>query len=633
MKRKNHFVARSYLKNWASEDGKVWCYRILVPHKNVPIWKAFHPSSIAYQQDLYTRHAFGKESDFIENWFAEKFENPAQSAINAVINDDKLSVTDWENLIRFFALQDVRTPARLLEHLKRTRKMLPKIMDEVLGEAKNALESGQLKEFLKKDTASESLTPFPLRVVRRPDDDPEKIQLGIHSTPGRATWPHSIAHVLENAAKLLHSHKWTIIKPAFGMQWPTSDNPAVKLNYFSKNDYNFGGGYVREGSELFLPLSPRHLMYTKVGSKPPMKGSRFDAEVTQLIRKFIIESAHRLVISTYPDESIVHIRKRTVDAHAVIEERRQWRNWDYEQSHVEEKYFPAADNKKYDPDYPLEILFTVSPSQCPCGSGRKPQKCCGEVKPRNYSISMSLENYFESDGLALNLNEVQVERLVGDKVSSVLGDTKFRQSYSRPKGEKSLVEATQQSNAKFEPNALFVQYEHLFTIDTNTKEVDGETISISCVIHAFADKLSDTECKLNYMPLAFFDCRNADVPPENLGWMILSRAISENAEYSGKKIGLVVDSDKDKLGRYNQRLEPIVKDYVIPTNQSLIYASADSGNSILNKLIKKCDKKASAVMEEIIATNHDDGLQLSEEYPCKKFRQLTPNFDDPSWII
>ena len=398
MKRKNHFVARSYLNNWTNGNGKISCYRILVAHENVPIWKEFYPSSIAYQQDLYTKYAFGDESDFVENWFAQEFENPAQSPIDKAVNDERLSEDDWDKLIRFFALQDVRTPARLLEHLKRTREMLPKVMDEVLEEAINALESGKLKDNHTKIVTDNSDLPFPLKVVRRPDDDPEKIQLGVHSTPGRATWLHSINHVLEHTAKVLHDHKWTIIKPSPGMQWPTSDNPAVKLNYCDKSKYDFGGGYLRKGSELFLPLSPNHLMYTMVGSKPPVKGARLNTDATNMIRKFIIESAHRMVFSSYPDESIVPLRTRQIDSQAVRDERNQWEKWNQEQSSVEGTYFPPSDHNSdtgsYDPDYPLEISFTINPSECPCGSGKKPQKCCG-AKPRNYSISMSLKNYFE----------------------------------------------------------------------------------------------------------------------------------------------------------------------------------------------------------------------------------------------
>ena len=62
----------------------------------------------------------GAERDEIENWFKHEFETPADEPIRKVIEDRALSASDWRALIRFVAAQDVRTPARLIQSMKRS---------------------------------------------------------------------------------------------------------------------------------------------------------------------------------------------------------------------------------------------------------------------------------------------------------------------------------------------------------------------------------------------------------------------------------------------------------------------------------------------------------------------------------
>ena len=70
---KNHFVARSYLKNWQDNNGKIWVYRTLVNHPNVPLWKPATVAGVAFQHHLYTRVGSGTGSDEIETWFGSPF--------------------------------------------------------------------------------------------------------------------------------------------------------------------------------------------------------------------------------------------------------------------------------------------------------------------------------------------------------------------------------------------------------------------------------------------------------------------------------------------------------------------------------------------------------------------------------
>jgi len=139
-RRDNHYVSCGYLKRWTSSTGRLWAYRILVSHENVPLWKESSIRGIAYHSHLYTRIAAGLESDDIEQWFEHEYETPAEEALQKATSNGRLTPSDWRVLSRFLAAQDVRTPARLVENLQRWYKTLPDLLQNTLQEAVQKLE-------------------------------------------------------------------------------------------------------------------------------------------------------------------------------------------------------------------------------------------------------------------------------------------------------------------------------------------------------------------------------------------------------------------------------------------------------------------------------------------------------------
>ena len=285
-------------------------------------------------------------------------------------------------------------------------------------------------------------------------------------------------------------------------------------------------------------------------------------------------------------------------------------------------------------DNTLELSFTVkAPDKCPCGSGRPPKRCCGLVKDRNYSIKMDRINYQFAHGLALDQSDMTVKRVINGKMLPIIGETTLTQSYDRPKGPKELITAKLHDLHSMDPNGIFLEYDHFFIIDTNTKNVGGGLISISAVMHAYADVSESGYHTLQYAPLTYLEFRNPLVPAEHLGWMALCGALEGNEEFSHKRVGVVVDSSKGSLNDFNSGRLPICNDYYLPRNFTLIYASADNGNSILNKLMKRCDKQAGNLLRWLLDNDHCEALQKPDYYPCSLFRQLEPSMDDPNWKI
>lgn len=341
LRTKNHYIPSLYLKQWLDESKKIHVYKILVSHSKHRVWKKYYPQAIAYHKHLYTQMVAGVENDHFERWLDSRYESPAQNAIQKAISDQQLSRNDWHKLIRFLACQDVRTPARLLEHLNRCdhQKELQKSISEIVSR----LESDPSTLERESSKVSHNDQNFPLKVTTELDSQKEMGLLKVESYVGRATWIHSMKHLLEFAEKVLLQHKWTIVKPAKGYCFFTSDNPVIKLNYRDENNYDFGGGWGRAKGNIIFPLGPQHAMFVEIGGKPPLRGSRLSEEATRELRKFTVEHAHRMIFTNAEDHDVPHLRPRVINNLAVKKEQQQLKHW-HEQNSILEMQFSKDDN-------------------------------------------------------------------------------------------------------------------------------------------------------------------------------------------------------------------------------------------------------------------------------------------------
>lgn len=338
---KNHFVPQSYLKRWENPSHKVYVYKTLVSHTNVAIWKPYSASAIAFHKHLYTQVLNGEESDELENWFSEEFESPANEVIDKATNDRRLSKADWSILIRFLAAQDVRTPVRMLEHLRRAGQSMSDTLQSVLDELKEKLESKDLSFIKQYDTSEKIPALLPLKVTTEFEEGKDTGILKAETYIGRSTWIHSIRHVLEHTEKVLHTHQWTIVKPAKGYYWFTSDNPVLKLNYTNKNNYDLLGGWGKLKGNIIFPIGPEHAMFVQIGDKPIPKGARLNVNQTIEFRKLIAENSHRMIFSHYEDNEIITLKKRVVDAELLRSEKDEMQNWHSKNAEMEREYFKS----------------------------------------------------------------------------------------------------------------------------------------------------------------------------------------------------------------------------------------------------------------------------------------------------
>jgi hypothetical protein len=335
--RDNHYVACMYLKRFAIASGHVLTYPILVPHERVPPWKPRSIKGIAYRAHLYTRIVATGQTDEFETWLNEEFETPAEDAIRKATEDMRLTPSDWHKIIRFVAAQDVRTPASLFESTQRWNKAAPTMLEETLQESVRKLELAKSEGVEITPVRASNSEYLPVRITSTIKPGEEFGEIKAEMIVGRGLWLFNIRSLLTGTLKAFLEQKWSILKAPEGLEWFTSDDPVVRLNYYGENKYDFKGGWGNPGTEIFLPLSPRHLLYTKVGHPRPSRGTIVNRSEAEMFRRFIAEHAHRYIFSKSVDANIPKLRPRTIDVARLQDENEQWSRWHEEQTRAEQE--------------------------------------------------------------------------------------------------------------------------------------------------------------------------------------------------------------------------------------------------------------------------------------------------------
>jgi hypothetical protein len=306
-----------------------------VSHPNVPVWKNASIQGLAYHEHLYTRVVAAGETDEFEKWLAKEFEAPAEEPIRRAVSGERLSPDDWECLIRFMAAQDVRTPARLMETLSRWKDTLPEMVQTTLVEAVKEFREAKWEGRTLERTASAVADYFPSRIRTEIEPSAENGILKLETVAGRSLWLFGLRHLLTNTLQVLLRHRWTLLRPPIGMKWVTSDDPVVKLNYYGPEKYDFKGGWGSEGTEILFPLSPEHLLYTRIGHRPVAKYLRVSESMAEAFQRFTVEHAHRFVFAVDQDPFVPVTRPRVVDAVQFKTDADQWKRWHEEQANAE----------------------------------------------------------------------------------------------------------------------------------------------------------------------------------------------------------------------------------------------------------------------------------------------------------
>ncbi len=246
---------------------------------------------------------------------------------------------------------------------------------------------------------------------------------------------------------------------------------------------------------------------------------------------------------------------------------------------------------------------------CQCGSGKNYKHCCFNrkavtdaliFKPSEDVVLTGIE--FKADG-AIRL--LSGEMIVIPKTAST---TRWRE---RAKAPKSLLKIPLTPN-ELSINELgaLTKFDRLFAVDTNTIDLAGRPLSITCVVECRIIQ-TDTGARFEYCALRLFELHNVSGAAENLAWHLLIDAIQSSHDYEPSQCyGLITDSDLGSHAGYNDRSSPYYAEFLLPPNFTLCYAS-DSGNGLASQAIKACHRIATQLLDQL-KTSPD---RLAKAYP------------------
>ncbi len=324
----NHFVPQAALRKWTDDWGQIQAFRTIVSHTDVPLWESKSTRGIAFRRDLYTQTIDGIESDQLERWLSQEFEQPAFRVIDKLESGAQLDDLDWRSLAAYFACQDVRTPTSFADSMERWNREIPDLINEVLDESINEISRGVRERPVGRNRSDATGFGNSFRVVV---DRGEKANnrlgsIGIEAILGRSMWIDQITHLLTHTIEALYEHKWSILIPCGPIEWITSDCPAMKLNFNSPVEHDFKGGWGSKGTDLIIPLSPKLLLHTQIGTSKP-DFIQLNRRGTDLMQMLLAERADRWIFSRQRIKRIQRLRSRVIDAALIKSDQTFWDEW------------------------------------------------------------------------------------------------------------------------------------------------------------------------------------------------------------------------------------------------------------------------------------------------------------------
>lgn len=285
LKRDNHFVSQCYLKYWTDNDGKLLVYKKIIPHINCNKPSKRFPSQVGKLYNFYIRYDGNEEKDDLEDLFNFSFENELGNILKKINEDiklEKLSENESDILMKFVAVQRYKT----IDGLNRIKEMSEKVLPKVM---KDSIDSMKQSTSLVKHTSNSNIElPIKVNAIEKKDNI---LDISIEAVNGKTFWLMQMENIMENLYKTLKKHKWKILKSPKGLYWYTSDNPVLTLNYYGSGKYDFHGGFDSKGSNIIVPLTPKHLLITEIGCEEMPKMNIATVPFYQRIQRFICENA------------------------------------------------------------------------------------------------------------------------------------------------------------------------------------------------------------------------------------------------------------------------------------------------------------------------------------------------------
>jgi hypothetical protein len=179
-------------------------------------------------------------------------------------------------------------------------------------------------------------------------------------------------------------------------------------------------------------------------------------------------------------------------------------------------------------------------------------------------------------------------------------DARIEATYDRPKKPKVVHSiGIEPDRMYFGANrALLANYDCVFAVDTNTRELHDHRVSLTAAVEVLATQVCG---QVLFEPRFFVECLDVESKPEQLGWMVAAGIINRSPGYQAiKKSAFVVDCDETNIRAYNARTLAPHRTKMLPERVTLVQATTDTGGEYLpNAVLKYADYIGTTVLRDI----------------------------------
>ena len=179
---------------------------------------------------------------------------------------------------------------------------------------------------------------------------------------------------------------------------------------------------------------------------------------------------------------------------------------------------------------------------------------------------------------------------------------RMRKSMVR-KGPKEICKILYSGSLSLSLNEALLNFDHIYAVDTNTKHVSDSWLSAGSICYLTDYQKIGVEYTYRVKLVRQITSINMSRPYQ-MEQHVWNAAISyiQSIISTDNTVALIVDCDLDNIPKYNERVLKIRDLEYLPENFTLIYASADTGSNIANKMISFCDFHANRILEELTSS-------------------------------
>ena len=176
--------------------------------------------------------------------------------------------------------------------------------------------------------------------------------------------------------------------------------------------------------------------------------------------------------------------------------------------------------------------------------------------------------------------------------------------YDREKKPKYIAKATNLDYMTDQVGSWLMNFDYVFAIDTNMNKSkdDDYYYAVTIVYGGIPEKPTgpnDYKGQFVAEHLLTLDWYSRiEQKLEPIAWCKIIKKLVTKIP-SDKRVGIVIDSELNKLDGFNDRTIPVYKDWYLPQGYTMINATADKKDDWCNKMIHACDKAASHRLGEL----------------------------------